>query len=67
MDRAKENKAFHGNLTSTKSVRAGVKGVENGMAEDGHVAVDPLHQERRKSSRPQIANTRLSGYDWSSK
>ena len=51
----------------SKSVRAGVKGVENGMVEDGHVAVDPLHQERRKNSRPKIANTRLSGYDWSSK
>ena len=36
----------------SKSVRAGVKWAENGMTEDGHVAVDPLHQERRKSSRP---------------
>ena len=44
-----------------------VMGTGNGMTEDGHVAVDPLHQERGKSSRPKIANTRLSGYDWSSK
>ena len=45
MDRAKENKAFHGNLTSTKSWNGGREEVERPRGAAAAAAHDAMEEE----------------------
>ena len=63
-----ENKVvLNGGGIISNFVIVGINELEIEKVRDEHVITNLLYQERRKSSRNKIINSRLSGYDWSNK